>query len=187
MSGRFNIDEYVDVAARIREFYAKYPEGRLTTGSPPQIVEVGGKPFVWYHARAYRTPDDPLPGDGWASEPIPGPTQFKHDSELQNAETSAWGRAIVALGFETKHIASANEVRAREAAPAPAPTSPFQTPFANDAQIKRLWAIVNERGVPHEKFKQIVEDVTQQGSTKRIPRNLYEAVVASVQAVEVAA
>jgi hypothetical protein len=32
-----------------------------------------------------------------------------------NAETSAWGRAIIALGFPTKKIASAEEVRNRQA------------------------------------------------------------------------
>ena len=110
---QWNPDDYVDVAERIRQFYEKYPDGRLVTGSPPQVHEAGGKPYIWYHAKAYRTPDDPLPGDGWAAEPVPGPTPFTRDSELMNAETAAWGRAIVALGFSTKHIASANEVRNR--------------------------------------------------------------------------
>lgn len=113
MSGGFSIDDYVDVAERISKFYETYPDGRLTTGSAPQIIEADGKSFVVYHAQAWRTPDDPHPGDGWAWEPIPGPTQFTRDSELMNAETAAWGRAIVSLGFETKKIASAQEVRNR--------------------------------------------------------------------------
>lgn len=112
----FNLDEYVDVAQRISEFYAKYPQGSLKTGSLPQFVETGGKAFVVYHAQAFRDPEDALPADGWAWEPVPGPTQFTRDSELQNAETAAWGRAIVALGFETKKIASAEEVRNRSVA-----------------------------------------------------------------------
>lgn len=109
----FDLDGYVDVAERIREFYDRFPEGRLCAGSAPQVVEIGGKPFVWYHAQAFRTPDDEHPGDGWAAEPVPGPTQFTRDSELMNAETAAWGRAIVACGFATKKIASAQEVRNR--------------------------------------------------------------------------
>lgn len=112
-AAKFSLDDYVDVAQRIREFYERHPDGRLTTGTPPRVVDVGGKPYVWYHARAYRTPDDPLPGDGWAAEPVPGPTPYTKDSELMNAETAAWGRAIVALGFATKKIASAEEVRNR--------------------------------------------------------------------------
>lgn len=116
-SGGFSVDDYVDVAERIRQFYERFPDGRLVCGSPPQIVEIAGKPFVWYHAQAFRTPDDPRPGDGWAAEPVPGPTQFTRDSELMNAETAAWGRAIVACGFETKKIASAQEVRNRQPEP----------------------------------------------------------------------
>lgn len=107
--------DYVDVAQRIQDFYAFYPDGRLTSDEEPRLFHVGDKTFMAYCAKAYRTPDDQLPGVGWAWEPVPGPTPFTRDSELQNAETSAWGRAIVALGFETKHIASANEVRNRQA------------------------------------------------------------------------
>src|SRR5690606_34829571 len=91
----------------------KFPEGRLTTTNYA-IHEIGAQQFVAVEAAAYRTPDDPVPGVGLAWEPVPGKTNFTRDSELMNAETSAWGRAIVALGFETKYIASANEVRNRQ-------------------------------------------------------------------------
>ena len=118
---KFSMDDYVDVAERIRQFYAQHPEGSLKSGSPPQIIEAGGKPFIAYHAQAFRFPEDPVPTDGWAWEPVPGPTQFTKDSELMNAETAAWGRAIVALGFETKKLASRQEVRSRSGAePVPA-------------------------------------------------------------------
>ncbi len=123
----FKMDDYVDVAERIASFYDRFPDGRLVTGSRPHVVEINGKPYIWYHARAYRTPDDLFPGDGWAAEPVPGPTQFTKDSELMNAETAAWGRAIVALGFSTKKIASRQEVQNRqgsaERAASPRPAS----------------------------------------------------------------
>lgn len=106
-------DDYIDVAERIRVFKEKYPDGTLQSFMPPWVENVGGKSFIVYSAAAFRTPDDPRPGVGWAWEPVPGPTPYTRDSELQNAETSAWGRAIVALGFETKKIASAEEVRNR--------------------------------------------------------------------------
>ena len=67
-----------------------------------------------------------------------------------NAETSAWGRAIVALGFETKKIASANEVRARKTAGEPSTAStaadaatdgqratPASSPAENPAEAAR--------------------------------------------------
>lgn len=113
MSGKFSMDDYVDVAERIRMFAEKYPEGSLQ--SEVEFVTGG----VLCKAFAYRTPDDQRPGVGHAFEPIPGKTPYTRDSETMNAETSAWGRAIVALGFETKKIASANEVRARQSAEGP--------------------------------------------------------------------
>ena len=114
MSQGFNPNDYIDVAARITQFYEKYPDGRLTTVDWDVKPDLDGKTFVWVHAKAYRTPDDPLPGDGIAWEPVPGPTSFTRDSELMNAQTAAIGRAIVSLGFDTKKIASADEVRARQ-------------------------------------------------------------------------
>ena len=107
-------EDYVDVAQRIREFKEQYPEGSLQAHESPRLWKVGEQEYIGYCAAAYRTPDDERPGIGWAWEPVPGPTPFTRDSELMNAETSAWGRAIVALGFETKKIASANEVRNRQ-------------------------------------------------------------------------
>lgn len=114
----FNLDEYVDVAERVHSFYERFEDGRLVTVDFGPMA-IGGKEFVFCHARAFRSPDDPLPGDGIAWEPVPGPTQFTKDSELMNAQTAAWGRAIVALGFDTKKIASRQEVAARQSAASP--------------------------------------------------------------------
>jgi hypothetical protein len=82
-----------------------------------------------YSAAAYRSPDDKLPGVGWAYEPIPGPTNFTRDSELQNAETAAWGRAMVAaLAVDTKKgIASSEEVRNRQTKTTEAPQAKAPT------------------------------------------------------------
>lgn len=113
-------DDYVEVNERIVEFRTKYPDGSfqpLDLANPYEFREVGGQQLVIYAAAAYRTPDDARPGVGVASEPFPGRTSFTKGSELMNAETSAWGRAIVAaLAADTKRgIASAQEVRNRQA------------------------------------------------------------------------
>lgn len=112
--------DYIDVAARIVDFRAKHPEGSLQPADltqPFQVVEIGGQQFVVVVAAAYRTADDPRPGIGMAYEAFPGKTNFTRGSELQNAETSAWGRAIVAaLAGDTKRgVASQDEVRNRRA------------------------------------------------------------------------
>jgi hypothetical protein len=114
MAKQFALD-YIDVAERIVEFRTKHPDGSLQQQAL-DFKEVAGGWWVVYTAAAYRSPDDPRPGIGTAWEPVPGKTNFTRDSELQNAETAAWGRAIVAaLAADTKRgIASAEEVRNRQ-------------------------------------------------------------------------
>ena len=111
-----NLD-YIDVASRLTEMRGDvevtFPELTMQKVDM-QFVNIGGKDYVVYTAAAYRTPDDQRPGIGTAWEPIPGPTSFTKDSEVQNAETAAWGRALVAIGAKTKNgIASAEEVSNR--------------------------------------------------------------------------
>lgn len=116
----FEIDpNYKEVPQRIADFKAKHPDGCLRPADPARpywLEQVGQQQFLVYAAAAYRSPDDPTPGIGLAWEPVPGRTTYTRLSELQNAETSAWGRAIVAvLASESKSIASAEDVRNRKA------------------------------------------------------------------------
>lgn len=111
--------DYIDVAARIVEFREKHPEGSLRPADlavPYRVETIEGQTFIVVVAAAYRSKDDQFPGVGMAYEQFPGRTPYTRGSELQNAETSAWGRAIVAaLAADTrKGIASAEEVRNRQ-------------------------------------------------------------------------
>lgn len=107
-----DLSNYVEVNDRIAAFYEKHPEGSLQ--SIWETVEVGGNTFIVCDAFAYRTPDDERPGQGTAWECFPGKTPYTKDSELMNAQTSAWGRAIAALGFEVRRgIATREDVQNR--------------------------------------------------------------------------
>ncbi len=166
-------DNYVDVAERINLFYDKWPDGRLVTKSVSFVQ--WPKDGILAVAHAYRTPDDPRPGVGTAMEPMPGPTNFTRDSEVQNAETSAWGRAIVACGIGAKVIASSQEVNARRGGevkgeegaagsegsgePSPGPAA------ASDIQIQHLTekvAQLRELDADHALVKQM-DDIHVQG------------------------
>ena len=139
--------DYIDVQSRIVEFRATYPEGTLQQVSL-DFREVAGQWWVIYTAAAYRTPDDPRPGVGTAWEPVPGKTPYTRDSELQNAETAAWGRAIVAVGAaDTKRgIASAEEVRNR------------RETDRLDAARREAWAATARRATSQEARKQLWAD-----------------------------
>jgi hypothetical protein len=156
--------DYVPVAERLVEFRAKYPEGSLRPADPSrpfEILTVGGNTFLVVVAAAYRTPDDIAPGIGMAWEPVPGLTNFTRNSELQNAESSAWGRAIIAVGAADakRGIASAEDVqmrqaeaeqRAQEEAAVPGLRSSIEAAIEklDDAERESLKAWFREQGLP---------------------------------------
>lgn len=112
MTFQRNLD-YIDVSSRLMDMREKFPDLTMQQVKM-EFVQIAGKDWVVYTAAAYRTPDDQRPGIGTAWEPIPGPTPYTKDSEVQNAETAAWGRALVAIGASTKAgIASMEEVTNR--------------------------------------------------------------------------
>ena len=126
MSEKWDLSEYATVAERIAEAKGIYPDGRFQS----RIVEVPAAfagSLVAVEARFFRTSDDPCPAIGLAWEPVPGKTPYTRDSELMNAETSAWGRALIATfaADAKKGIASAEEVANRQV------TTGFSCPACN--------------------------------------------------------
>ena len=113
MAGKFNpVDSgYIEVKDRIEAFYAKHPEGAIRTNIFDYREDV-----VIVTAECFANREDTLPiGTGSSALKIPGGTPYTKDSELENAETSAVGRAIAMAGFEVKRsVASADEIRMKE-------------------------------------------------------------------------
>lgn len=166
--------DYKEVPERIADLKAIHPDARLRPANPEkpfEIVTIGDKTFVVYAAACYRDADDQLPGIGVAWEPFPGRTPYTKDSELMNAETSAWGRAIVAtLRSESKSIASAEEVRNRQAerdvpqpqaqpsrreqhsTVRPAPTAATETgELASQKQLGMIASLFKDRNFPDDR------------------------------------
>lgn len=129
-----DLSNYIPVNERIAKFYELFAQGRLVTGEVRVSSEPDGVPRVLVQAFAYRTPDDPLPGVGWSWMPLPGKSNFTRDSELENTETSAWGRAIASLGILIEGgLASGDEIKNKTddgSVPAgrPAPSGPPRRP-----------------------------------------------------------
>lgn len=105
-----DLSDYVEVAERIQIFRAAHPQGSLQS----EVLFADDGSWVLCKAWAYRDPDDPRPGVGHSRLSIPGSTPYTRGSEVENAETSAWGRAIVAaLAADAKRVASKDEVAAK--------------------------------------------------------------------------
>lgn len=102
---KFNLDEYVTVNERIMKFYEKYPEGRIVT----EIISWQDGVIVM-KATVYRDNNNIPAATGHAYEKE-GSSFINQTSALENAESSATGRALAMLGFEIKKsIASYEEV-----------------------------------------------------------------------------
>jgi len=143
--GKPDLSDYIDVASRIAAFKEAYPEGSLQS----EMIHMNEKVVV-FKAYAHRDREDLRPGVGHASEQIPGATPYTRGSEVMVCETSAWGRAIAALGFEVKKgIASREEVFAaqqRQVAQ-PDPMQERENQKINDEEVLRAAAKVFDEPV----------------------------------------
>lgn len=154
MSQKLSMDDYVDVAERLADFKKIYPEGSLQQVSL-EFVNIAGKDFVVYTAAAYRFPEDSRPGIGTAWEPIPGRTPYTKDSEVMVCETSAWGRAIVAVtGAGTKRIASKQEVQNRQTVKRDFITE--ATKVKSIEALRELWQEARTAGADEKTLERII-------------------------------
>lgn len=128
-----DLSTYTPVAERIRLFYERFPSGRIVT----ELVSSesrDGATVVTFRALAFRAATDAEPAaTGWASE-RDDDGEINAVACLENAETSAIGRALANLGFATsvrpsrEEMAKANRARARVAERSPSVLARRTTP-----------------------------------------------------------
>jgi len=138
-----DLSNYVDVATRIKLLIEKYPNASIIC-TVPKVVEVAGHTFieVTAHVKCMKAAEGVVERQAVASawEPFPGKTPYTRDSEMMNAETSAIGRAIGALGIGlTGSMASANEVVNRQGSTTTVVNNTTVTQVGNPPSDKQLW------------------------------------------------
>jgi hypothetical protein len=119
-----DLSNYVDVPTRFAMALERWPELRLVENRP-EVITLGDKTFIAVTVQAWRTPDDPIPAQATAWEPMPGLTPFTKNSEMMNASTSALGRVLGFMMSFGPKMASAEEVRNRQTTQCP--SNPCQT------------------------------------------------------------
>jgi hypothetical protein len=148
------LKDYVEVNVRIERFWAKYPNGRISTEvnfventSPQEVIT---KAYVW------RDIADAVPAAVGHAHEIFGSSYINRTSYIENSETSAIGRALAILGFEIKKsVASREEVanakHQQTQQQKPAPQAPTASPAQSDdkptpAQITMINAKLGKSG-----------------------------------------
>lgn len=148
----FSLGDYIDVKERLKIFHEQYPDGSIQFEFKGILEH--NPDFIWGIAYAYRNPDDPRPAIGTACELATGKTSFTRGSELMNLETSAWGRAIAALGLGLggSGIATAQEVESAKARQYPTNKSADGDELMTDKQFNYIKASFNGSIAEMSKF-----------------------------------
>lgn len=182
--------DYVQVDERIRHFYERYPEGRIQT----DIVEMT-EARITMLARVFRAPDDPVPTTGHSWLGIPGSTPYTKGSEIENAETSAVGRALALMGFDThKGLASAEEVRNKrqDATPATRPAQRGSQAPTVDASAglgsRDFFTAAEGAGIDRKRISAVAKDLFGQWQVNALTNeqraHLLEELTAPIAAVK---
>lgn len=110
---RFNLDEYETVEQRIRKFYEAHPDGRIVTRNLTEQHDRAVSTWV-VRAEIFENYEQQVNGcakaSGLAFE-IDGGNGANQTSALENAETSAIGRALANAGFSGNKRASREEMQ----------------------------------------------------------------------------
>lgn len=109
---RFNLDDYETVEERIKRFYNDNPDGRIVTWDSTSKQDRARKIWV-VRAQVFMDHEDQHvhcpKATGWAFE-IEGTAGANQTSALENAETSAIGRALANAGYSGNKRASREEM-----------------------------------------------------------------------------
>lgn len=100
----FNLADYEPVDERNAKFWTKYPTGRIVT----ELVFDDGQRFT-FRCELFRDADAATPfATGYATEHVTN-SGVNKTSALENAETSAEGRALARGGFAPKGVRPSRE------------------------------------------------------------------------------
>jgi hypothetical protein len=99
----FNLNDYETVDERIHKFWDEFLNGRIITELVETVRAATGEPLQYVvKALVYRNADDVNPMATGYAEEVVGSSHINKTSALENAETSAIGRALANAGFSTK-------------------------------------------------------------------------------------
>ena len=168
------MDNYVDVATRLKLAFERWPELRIQETSR-EVIEMPDKScFIRCTVTVWRDPKDPIPVIASACEIYPGRTPYTKFSESEVGYTSALGRALAFAGIAAnKAIASRDEIQAaqsRQPTAQLAPVVPLHdveqpfesdgaSPYANPKQLGLIRVLASKQGLSNDQLKEFCTNV----------------------------
>lgn len=153
---QFNLDEYELVEDRIRNFYADHPDGRIVTWEQTEPDDRAKGYFV-VRAAIYVNHEDQHANcpkaTGLAFE-IEGTAGANRTASLENAETSAIGRALANADYAKGKRPSRTEMekaaRGPQAKPVPEASAEFSSKIhqaQSREELAQLWEEAKQQGM----------------------------------------
>ena len=168
------MDNYVDVATRLKWAFEKYPDLRIQE-THREVIEMPDKScFIRCTVTIWRNADDLIPCIASACELYPGRTSFQKYSENEVGYTSAVGRCLAYMGFSgNKSLASLDEItsakgrqptRLAEVVPMRDDLEqPFESdnasPYASPKQLGLIRVLANKQGLTNDQLKEFCTNV----------------------------
>jgi len=197
----FSLDNYVDVATRLRLAFEKYPDLRIQE-TAREVIEMPDKScFIRCTVTVWRDANDPIPAIATAAELYPGRTPYTKNSENEVGFTSALGRALGYMGFAISNaIASRDEVQAAQSRQQThlatvKPLHEIEVPFPevqhqaapSTKQLGLMRALANGQGITGDKLKEYCSNVLKRqiNTTGDLTKNDISKVIDALKLSEI--
>jgi len=143
---KFNLDDYETVEERIKKFYEANPDGRIITQNLTSVADRSASTWVVFASVFLSASDQAnnLPKATGLAFELDGGMGANKTAALENAETSAIGRALANAGLSGNRRTTREEMEKVERGLTPEPVRDWEAEAARITELEELRALWNE-------------------------------------------